>query len=142
MGRKNDVLVLLLLSVINCPSMAQTPLKLPSSDDDFRALAGASQLGPCERCGVVQGIRTQAHAGPKMTNPAPVIAPSLVSTPLIGTGSTVEDARHRNDPVVVYVITVRYDDGTFAFIEQHDEPVVHKGDRVQVVEGRVELRRD
>ena len=142
MGRKNDVLVLLLLSVINCPSMAQTHLKLPSSDDDFRVLAGASQHGPCERCGVVQGIRTQTHAGPTVMNSVPVIAPSLVSTPLIGTGNAVEEARHRNDPVVVYVITVRYDDGSFAFIEQHDEPVLHKGDRVQVVEGRVERRSD
>jgi hypothetical protein len=37
---------------------------------------------------------------------------------------------------------VRYEDGTYAFIEQHDEPVVSKGDRVRVVEGRVELRQD
>ncbi len=131
---------LLILCLLSWPVLAQTSLKLPHSDDDYRALIGGASHGSCEHCGVVQGIRTQTHTGPRVSSPAPVIAPSLVSTPLLGTGSAVEDARHRNDPVVVYVITVRYDDGSFAFVEQHDEPLVRKGDRVQVVEGRVEPR--
>jgi hypothetical protein len=45
-------------------------------------------------------------------------------------------------PITTYVITVRYEDGSFAFIEQSDQPVVSKGDRVRVVEGRVEPRND
>lgn len=136
------VAAVLWLAIAASPSLAQSPLKLPSGDEDYRELLSEQRSGPCERCGVVQGIRTRTQPGPRAKNPAPVIAPSLVTTPIAGTGSTVEDARQRDAPVQIYVITVRYEDGTFAFIEQHDEPSVLKGDRVQVVEGRVELRND
>lgn len=130
------------LVVAVSPTLAQSPLKLPSGDDDYRELLSEQRSGPCERCGVVQGIRTRTQQGVRAKNLAPVIAPSLVTTPIVGTGSAVQDARQRDAPVQIYVITVRYEDGTFAFIEQHDEPSVGKGDRVQVVEGRVEPRND
>ena len=137
------ILVAIGLAVALTPlSLAQSHLKLPSSQDDYRELIEEERSGPCERCGVVTAIRSQTHEGPRPRSPAPAIAPSLVTTPIVGTGSTVEDARQRDAPVQIYVITVRYEDGTFAFIEQHDEPSVRKGDRVQVVEGRVELRND
>ncbi len=73
---------------------------------------------------------------------APPIAPSLVTTPIIGTGRVVEDARSANAPMTTYVVTVRYEDGSYAFIEQYDEPAVSKGDQVRVFEGRVEPRND
>lgn len=73
---------------------------------------------------------------------APPIAPSLVTTPIIGTGSVLEDARSANAPMTTYVVTVRYEDGSYAFIEQYDEPAVSKGDQVRVFEGRVEPRND
>jgi hypothetical protein len=66
----------------------------------------------------------------------------LTTTPIIGSGSSVQDARKAGTPRVSYVITVRYEDGSFAFIDQADEPVLRKGDRVQVIDGRVELRHD
>ena len=37
-------------------------------------------------------------------------------------------------------MTVRYDDGSYAFFEQDDEPNFAKGDRVDVIDGRVERR--
>ena len=67
---------------------------------------------------------------------------SLTTTPIIGSGSSVRDARKAGAPLVSYVLTVRYDDGSYAFFEQADEPVLRKGDRVQVIDGRVELRKD
>lgn len=130
------------LAVAASSTLAQSPLKLPSGDDDYRELLTEERSGPCELCGVVQGIRTRTQQSTRPKNPAPVIAPSLVSTPLLGTGSAVKDARERDAPVQIYVITVRYEDGSFAFIEQYDEPSVRKGDRVQVVEGRIEMRND
>ncbi|MQM32605.1 MAG: hypothetical protein CRU78_19770 [Candidatus Accumulibacter phosphatis] len=66
----------------------------------------------------------------------------MVTTPVLASGTTVKDARQAAAPVLIYVLTVRYEDGSFAFLEQSDEPTVHKGDRVRVVEGRVELRND
>lgn len=136
-------LAAIVLAVVVAPwSLAQTSLKLPSGDDDFRELIEEPRGGPCERCGVVTAIRQQAHEGPRQRPPAPAIAPSLVSAPIIGTGSVVEDARQVHAPLLSYVVTVRYEDGTYAFIEQHDEPTVRKGDRVRVVDGRVELRND
>ena len=137
------ILVAIGLAVALTPlSLAQSHLKLPSSQDDYRELIEEERSGPCERCGVVTAIRSQTHEGPRPRSPAPAIAPSLVTAPIIGTGSAVEDARHANAPVTTYVVTVRYEDGTYAFIEQYDEPVVSKGDRVRVVEGRVEPRND
>ncbi|HRQ95764.1 MAG TPA: hypothetical protein PK440_12315 [Candidatus Accumulibacter phosphatis] len=87
-------------------------------------------------------IRQQTHEGPRQRPSAPALAPSLVTAPIIGTGTVVEDARQVNAPLLSYAVTVRYEDGTYAFIEQHDEPTVRKGDRVRVVDGRVELRND
>ena len=39
-------------------------------------------------------------------------------------------------------MTVRYDDGTYAFFEQDDEPAVQKGDKIEVIDGRIERRAD
>jgi len=131
-----------LIFAVNPASLAQTHLKLPSGDDDYRELLEEQRSGPCETCGVVTAIRTRTHEGARRRNPAPALAPSLVSTPIIGTGNVVEEARNVNAPVTTYVVTVRHEDGSFAFIEQYDEPAVRKGDRVRVFEGRVELRND
>lgn len=129
--------------------LAQSDLQLPSGQDDYRELLEEPRSGPCERCGVVTGIRTQSREAARPRNPAATarrdtggIGGNLTTTPIIGTGSVVADARKAAAPVISYVITVRYEDGSFAFIDQDDEPAVSKGDRVRVVEGRVELRSD
>lgn len=137
------VLAALWLALAASPlSLAQSPLKLPSGDDDYRQLIDEQRGGACEHCGVVTAIRSQQHEGPRRPNPAPPTAPGLTTAPLIGTGTAVQDARQATAPITTYVITVRYEDGSFAFIEQSDQPMVSKGDRVRVVEGRVEPRND
>ena len=45
-------------------------------------------------------------------------------------------------PTTYYKISVRYDDGTYAFFEQDDEPNFKKGDKIETFEGRLELRQD
>ena len=142
MQRKRIVAAIGLSVALSPWSLAESQLKLPSGQDDYRELIEEKRGGPCERCGVVTGIRTQTHAGPRPRNTAPPIAPSLVTTPIIGTGRVVEDARSANAPMTTYVVTVRYEDGSYAFIEQYDEPAVSKGDQVRVFEGRVEPRND
>ena len=130
-------------------ALAQSKLELPSSVDDYRELKQAQRAGPCERCGVVFGVRSETRPGTGRRDPAKAVARNMnspdghmVTTPVLGSGTTVKDARKAEAPVRVYVVTVRYEDGSFAFLEQGDEPVLHKGDRVRVVEGRAELRND
>jgi hypothetical protein len=40
----------------------------------------------------------------------------MLTTPVLASGSTVKDARQAAAPVLVYVLTVRYEDGSFAFL--------------------------
>ena len=130
-------------------AQSNSQLQLPSSVDDYRELKQAQRGGPCERCGVVVGLRSENRqasarrdpANAARQNPASPTA-HMVTTPVLASGTIVKDARQAAAPVLVYVLTVRYEDGSFAFLEQSDEPTVLKGDRVRVVEGRVELRND
>ena len=146
--RSTRILAVLWLTMLSQPLLAQSPLQLPSAPDDFRELLDDQRSGPCGQCGVVTAIRTQSREGQAPRNPGPTrrdtggLGGNLTTTPIFGTGSTVQDARQAGAPVISYVITVRYDDGSFAFFDQDDEPVVRKGDRVRVVADRVELRND
>ena len=74
--------------------------------------------------------------------PASGISSGIATTPIVGSGTTVKDARNANKPETFYKMTVRYDDGTYAFFEQDDQPNVRKGDKVEVIDGRVELRNE
>jgi hypothetical protein len=87
---------------VTSPGLAQSDLKLPSSDEDYRELLDEQRSGPCDRCGVVTAIRTQTHAGPRPRSRAPAVAPGLTTAPIIGTGSAVADARQANAPVTTY----------------------------------------
>lgn len=151
MQHKIVVAVLWLTLALPHLTLAQSTLDLksPSGDDIYRELQEEQRSGPCERCGVVFRVRSESRQGSGRRDPANAarrdvgsVDGHMVTTPLIGTGSTVKDSRKAAAPVLIYVITVRYEDGSFAFFEQNDEPAVHKGDRVRVVEGRVELRND
>lgn len=130
-------------------SLAQSTLQLPSGDADYRELQQEERSGPCERCGVVFAIRTLTGEGQGRRDPAAAArrdlgAPDapMVTAPIVGTGSAVRDDRKARAPQHRYELTIRYEDGGFAFIEQSDQPAVRKGDRVRVVDGRVELRND
>lgn len=150
---KNRSLVAGVLLALAWPptSLAQSglQLQLPSGEDTYREMQQEQRAGPCELCGVVYRTRSEkraAGARREALNPARQDISSadghMVTTPLLGSGSTVRDARQANAPVLIHIITVRYDDGSFASFEQVDEPVVRQGDRVRVVDGRVELRSD
>lgn len=137
-----------LVLLVSSPSLAQAPLRLPSSAQDYRDLLQDPRGGPCAQCGVVTAIQTRSHEGPAPRNLAPAAGDSgglggnLRTTPILGTGDVVAEARKGRAPVVSYVITVRYLDGSYGFIDEDREPVVRRGDPVRVVEGRVELRND
>ena len=127
-------------------SHAQSKLILPQNQDDIRRLTEpATATGPCAKCGVVTDLRSaQRERGNSRSPEAPPVSGvgnNVATTPIIGK-KAVKDARNANKPITYYKLTVRYDDGTYAFFEQDDEPTVGKGDRVDVIDGRIERRAD
>jgi hypothetical protein len=128
-----------------CSTVAlSTELKLPQGPDDFRALAAPERAGPCELCGVVTDVRSASRQPSGKQSPAPIpssgVGNNVVTTPIVGSGSTVKDARKAARPVTYYKLSVRFADGTFAFFEQDEQPEVVKGDTVEIVDGRVVRR--
>ena len=125
-------------------SHAQGKLILPQNQDDIRRLNEQTETtGPCVKCGVVTDLRSaQRERGQSRSPEAPPlsgIGNNVATTPIIGK-KAVKNARNASQPITYYKLTVRYDDGTYAFFEQDDQPEVGKGDRVDVIDGRVERR--
>ena len=123
---------------------AQSKLILPQSQDDIRRLnTQAEASGPCTQCGVVTDLSSaQRERGKSRSPEAPPVSGvgnNVATSPIIGK-KAVKDARNASKPITYYKMTVRYDDGSYAFFEQDDEPDVRKGDRVDVIDGRVERR--
>ena len=122
---------------------AQSQLILPRNQDDIRRLTEAAPAGPCVKCGVVTDVRSatreQSRSRTPEAPPVSGIGNNVATTPIIGK-KAVKAARNADQPITFYKLTVRYDDGTFAFFEQDDEPNFSKGDRVDVIDGRVERR--
>jgi len=124
--------------------LAQSKLILPQSQEDIRQLTKKEDAGPCVKCGVVTNVRSETR---ERTQSRPLTPPQsgvtgneIATTPIIGSGSTVKDARQAMKPLTYYKVTVRYDDGKYAVFEQDDEPEMKKGDKVEAVDGRLELR--
>lgn len=66
---------------------------------------------------------------------------SSTATP-IGSGTAVKDAGNANKPETFYKMTVRYGDGTYAFFEQNDPPTARKGNKFEIIDGRLRLRNE
>lgn len=145
MKQHQKTLVCLLLA-LGLPTLAQAQSKLilPQSQKDIRQLTQKENSGPCEKCGIVTNVRSETRQRQSREAAAPPtssgIGGNIATTPIIGSGTAVKDARNATKPMTFYKMTVRFDDGTYAFFEQDDEPAVHKGDRVEVIDGRLEPR--
>lgn len=136
---------LLLALALPVLAAAQSQLILPQNHEDLRKLLQKDDAGPCEKCGVVTNVRSEARPPASRSSAHPSdggIGGPLVTSPIIGSGSVVSDARNAHKATTYYKMTVRLDDGTYAFFEEDDEPVVKKGDRVRIVDGRLEHIRD
>jgi hypothetical protein len=142
--KMKTALCLLLALVLPGFALAQSGLILPQSSDDLRKLL-RNDAGPCEKCGVVTNVRTEARQPESRPSPQPSggsIGGNIATTPILGSGSVVDDARNAHKSTTYYKMTVRLDDGTYAFFEQDDEPAVHAGERVKIIDGRVERSAD
>jgi hypothetical protein len=104
---------------------------------------------PCEGCGVVTNVRQMAGVASDSRQDKPYEVPILElsragpgedvkMTDHIGSGKTLDELRQQ--PSGRWLVTVRYDNGAYAAFEQDRQPSVQKGDRVRVVDGKVELK--
>jgi hypothetical protein len=146
-------LCLLLLSLSLAPllSAAEKPLTIPQSPEEMRKYMNDPGDARCPGCGVVANVRQMASRGglgnadeeaQQLRTGDPGPGEDIGTTTIIGTGSQSRDARKQAAKPATgpWLVTVRYDDGSYAAFEQSRRPSVRKGDRVQVVSGRVERR--
>ena len=136
-----------LAALVVAAAHAQTSLKLPQSSREYLELLKGSESDECPGCGVVTSVRVVASGRP----PAPASPPA--GLPSTGTGIGNEGApssplfaretREYHESVrqggpTHYVVTVRFFDGSFGEYRQFVEPTVQRGDRVRLIEDRVE----
>lgn len=145
-------LVVTLLAWLVSSAAAQSKLVLPQSADDVRKYMAAPDAR-CPGCGVVNNVRrlpapgaggapSQEAEAMTQTTGDPGPGRDIQTVTILGTGSESRAARaKRAQPATgLWRITVRYDDGSYATFDQEDRPAMRKGDRIQVVAGRVERR--
>ena len=122
-------------------AFAQSNLKIPRGSAEYKELLKEDDGKPCTTCGVVVSLRTktQPSSSEKGTpnepmNPGLDAGPSGdLSTAPIG----IKGAAKPPKPGVIYVISVKYDNGAYGHIEQSKEPKLKKGERVRVTDGQV-----
>lgn len=128
-------------TTLGTPGFAQSHLILPQTPDEVRALTqSADPAGACPTCGTLVNVRSeQREAPPKRT--APAAGSGLQTTTVLASGTTPKALREaRQARQTYYTLVVRHDDGSFASYEQDEAPSLTKGDRVEVVAGRVQAR--
>lgn len=140
------LLFCLTLSVVPLLSAQESSLVIPRSPEAMRKFMDGGEAR-CPGCGVVANVRqTKAKGqGGSAQDDASVDfsgdsgpGDDIQPITLLSKNSRSNDAGKA--PARSWLVTVRYDDGSYAAFEQDDAPVVRKGDRIQVVSGRVERR--
>lgn len=131
-------------------SAEESSLIIPRSPEEMRKFMDESD-SRCPGCGVVANIRQVEPTG-QAGLPREEINPALTgdsgpgedvgTLTIAGTGSQSREARRKAAVPLAkpWLVTVRYDDGSYATFEQDSKPAVRKGDRIQVISGRVERR--
>ena len=130
-----------LLTALCVPAAAQTTLVLPQNIDELQAMTAPDGKITCTHCGVLVNVaQQQRDAGAKRQNKP--VEGGLETTTVLASNTTRKALRQARQPQMetYYRLTVRLDDGSFAFYEQDDTPTLEKGDRVEIVAGRVTLR--
>ncbi len=138
------------------------PPPMPAGDTAPASAPGApGNKGKCENCGIVRSIRAvERERKPSREVPAYMTSEQYLNTrryseprvgPVFGltfgpgqetksfVGAAGNEAMRQRMLEIVYEIVVLYDDGRFGLLEQADRGVLRVGDRVRVVDDRVEL---
>jgi hypothetical protein len=153
----------LLAATFAVPAAEDVPPPPPMPPGDAapaRAPAAASK-GECATCGVIRSIRAvERERKTSREVPAYMTSDQYLNTrryseprvgPVFGltfgpgqetktfVGAAGSEAMRQRILEIGYEIVVRYDDGRFGLIEQEDPGSLRVGDRVRVVDNRVEL---
>lgn len=110
---------------------------------------------PAGRVGTVEGVRqeTVQNSGSTLGTVGGAVVGGVLGNQIgRGTGRTVATVggaaggavvgnRLTSGSSTVWIVTVRYEDGTLATIEQTSQPPLRTGDRVRVTDGGLELMR-
>ena len=131
-----------LVTFFSWPAVAQTTLILPQSAEDIRALSKqVEKPATCPPCGVVTNIQP-VQRDPLAKDVSVTPEPGLETTAVFSSTTPRKELRKARQPQTetFYKLTVRLDDGTYAFYEQDNAPSVQKGDRIAIVDGNVVLR--
>lgn len=126
------------------------PLKLPQTPDQMREYMTDNDAR-CPGCGVVTNVRRATAASPGKDAGGSAARPyagdpgpgsGIQTTPLAGSGASSRAERRKAAQPAggMWIVSVRYDDGSYAAFEQEDTPNVRAGERIKVVSGRVEKR--
>jgi len=125
------------------PAIAQTSLKIPRNTREMQEIMQQSE-GPCRSCGVVTSVARVEAGGSKNSLEAedslsgdPGPGTDIQTSPVFGASKPYSA---KNSELGRWHIIVRYDDGTYGSFDQVDQPLVARGDRVQVKADRVEPR--
>jgi hypothetical protein len=142
------ILALVALAVLAAgAAQAQTSLKLPQSSRDYVELLRNSESDECPGCGVVTSVREVGGEKPVAPGAPPAGLPSsgeglggegAPSSPLFARETREYHDSVRRPRPAHYVITVRFFDGSYGEYPQIDRPAVQRGDRVRLVQDRVE----
>lgn len=128
----------------------ESSLLIPRSPEEMRKFMGGSD-SRCPGCGVVSNVRqldtkdragNAGHGASQARSGDSGPGDDVETLTIAGTGTQSRKARREGVKPATrpWLVTVRYDDGSYAAFEQDTAPALRKGDRVQVVSGRVERR--
>jgi len=132
--------------LVAAEALAQTGIRIPSGAQ-LREYAREPVKGPCEKCGTVVRVEQKALPADARSRPAGGANASAAANvasdlrddtgavPVFGGKQQRKEYREnrRDPPRTVQVVTVRYDDGTYGFIEQPADASWRSGDRVRLV---------
>ena len=136
------------------------PPPLPDTQSAPRAAPAGTLKDTCIHCGVVRSIRTlERERGAQRDVPSYMTSSQYLDTrrysqpyvgPVVGmtfgpgestksfVGAAGSPSMRQRILDITYEVTVRYDDGRYGLIEQSDVDRLRVGERVQVIDNRVE----
>jgi hypothetical protein len=135
-----------LASVAVRPVAAQSTLHLPSSPAEYRDLAREAVADePCERCGVVVSVREEIagpppgrRAGAAVPQTGGALGPDVANAAERIAAVQSRRAELQHPRAAGYLVTVRYDDGSYGRVALEDKPALRRGDRVRHVRNTLE----
>jgi len=139
---KRRLTALLLCALAGSALAENKKLVLPTGNDLDTYLK--ENPGPCTKCGIVVSIKVlDAQEAAKKPSGSTVLTPPAVEPqmmPVGGKAARTERKKMREAPTDAYRVTVHNDDDTYASFDLGEKPDFTKGDRVQLIDGKLQRR--